>query len=151
MEVEGTLFNPTISAEEQSRIKMQVETYNKSINTNGRQVQQTLGKDDFLKLMLAQLSNQDPTDPMDNTQFIAQMAQFSSLEQMTNMNSNFEKMNAMLSTNSAYNTLGRSVELNLGDTITTGVVDAVTSGTNPQIKVNGMYYDMSRISAVYGE
>lgn len=151
MEVEGTSFNPTISAEEQSRIKMQVETYNKSINTNGRQVQQTLGKDDFLKLMLAQLSNQDPTDPMDNTQFIAQMAQFSSLEQMTNMNSNFEKMNAMLSTNSAYNTLGRSVELNLGDTITTGVVDAVTSGTNPQIKVNGMYYDMSRISAVYGE
>jgi len=150
MEVEGTSFNPTISAEEQARIKMEVETYNKSITTNGRQVQQTLGKDDFLKLMLAQLSNQDPTDPMDNTQFIAQMAQFSSLEQMTNMNSNFERMNAVLTSNSAINTLGKTVELNLGDTMTTGVVDAVTSGTNPQVIVNGMYYDMSRISAVYG-
>ena len=41
---------------------------------------QTLGQNDFLKLLMTQLQNQDPMSPMDNTQFIAQMAQFSALE-----------------------------------------------------------------------
>jgi flagellar basal-body rod modification protein FlgD len=44
-----------------------------------------LGKDEFLQLLVTQLQNQDPLDPMDNTQFVAQMAQFSSLEQMKNL------------------------------------------------------------------
>ena len=43
------------------------------------------GKDEFLKLLVTQLQNQDPMSPMDDTDFMAQMAQFSSLEQMTNL------------------------------------------------------------------
>jgi len=45
----------------------------------------TLGKDDFLKLLVTQMQSQDPLSPMDNTQFISQMATFTSLEQTNNM------------------------------------------------------------------
>ena len=47
--------------------------------------QDTLGKDDFLKLLITQLQSQDPMDPMQDTQFISQMATFTSLEQTNNM------------------------------------------------------------------
>jgi flagellar basal-body rod modification protein FlgD len=46
----------------------------------------TLSKDDFLKLLITQMQNQDPLSPMDGTQYAAQLAQFSSLEQLTNLN-----------------------------------------------------------------
>ncbi len=50
----------------------------------------TLGKDDFLTLLIAQMKHQDPLNPASNTEFVAQLAQFSSLEQMTTMNTNLE-------------------------------------------------------------
>ncbi len=143
-------LNTTMSAQDQAKLRMEVDTFNKSIAVNGRTAQQALGKDDFLKLLITQLSNQDPTSPMDNTAFIAQMAEFSSLEQMTNMNANFEKMNSMLSSSQAVNTIGKTVDIDLGDTNITGRVDAITYGENPQVKVGNMFYDMKQIRAVYG-
>ena len=62
-----------------------------------------LGKDDFLKLLLTQLQNQDPSSPMDNTEFIAQMATFSSLEQMMNLGTKMDEIIGINQQNSLMN------------------------------------------------
>jgi len=56
---------------------------------SSRKVNDELGKDDFLKLLITQLQNQDPMEPMEDQDFIAQIAQFSALEQMQNLNTSF--------------------------------------------------------------
>ena len=143
------LLNTTMSASDKARIDQQVDFFNKQNTTNTRTASNELGKDDFLKLLITQLQNQDPTDPMENQDFIAQMAQFSSLEQMTNMSTSFSKMASFISSQEAASTLGKTVELNVGDTTTSGIVEGATRGENPQILVNGMYYTLDKIAAIY--
>ena len=73
----------------------------------------SLGKDDFLKLLIAQLSAQDPLDPMGAQDFSAQLAQFTALEQMTNVNSNLEilqKLQTASHNTSSLNLIGKTVE-----------------------------------------
>jgi len=55
-----------------------------------------MGKEDFLLLLITQLQNQDPLDPMDNSDFVAQLAQFSTLEQMENLNAKFEDQASLI-------------------------------------------------------
>ncbi|MBF0551878.1 MAG: flagellar hook assembly protein FlgD [Deltaproteobacteria bacterium] len=71
-----------------------------------------LGQADFLKLLVTQLQNQDPTSPMDNQQFIAQMATFSQVQQMTTMNQNLQNIQLLQSSlNNTYalSFIGKSV------------------------------------------
>ena len=143
-------FTATMSATEKLQAQNAVDSFNKTLTVNGRRSSNELGKDDFLKILIAQLSNQDPTSPLENTEFIAQMAQFSSLEQINNMSTSFSKMAALLNSSDAVNTIGKEVEINAGDTTVRGVVQAATRGANPQVQVNGMLYDMEKINAVYG-
>src|SRR4051812_35388908 len=79
-----------------------------TVRTTGKQA---LGADDFLKLLTTQLSNQDPLKPMDDTQFIAQMAQFSSLEQMRDLGKSFASFQEDQSLVSAQSYLGKVVSL----------------------------------------
>jgi flagellar basal-body rod modification protein FlgD len=80
-----------------------------------------LGKNDFLKLLLAQLSNQDPLKPLEDKEFIAQLAQFNSLEQMQQMNTHLIDLLAGMSLAEGSNMLGKFVEAGS----VSGVVNAV--------------------------
>ena len=137
-----------MSTAEQAGLERMVNEFNNSINA-GRRPQQELGRDDFLRLLIAQLSHQDPTNPMQDRDFIAQMAQFSTLEQMTGMASDFARLTAMLTGSEASGALGRSVEIVDGDRTIQGVVRAVTRGADPQILVDGIYYSWAQVQKVF--
>jgi len=78
---------------------------------------QELGKDDFLRLFTTQLKAQDPLNPMDSTQFTAQLAQFSSLEQLTNINTQLTSLLQFQSSQqnaTATGLIGKQVQLTTG-------------------------------------
>jgi flagellar basal-body rod modification protein FlgD len=139
-----------LDANEQTKIKQYVNDFNNKLH-NGRKPQQNLGKDDFLKLLITQLSYQDPTAPMQDKEFIAQMAQFSSLEQMTSMAADFSKLTAMVSGSEASQSLGKNVELVEGENVIQGTVKAVTRGEIPMVLVNGSYYNWNQVKKVFEE
>lgn len=141
-------LNIRMSAQEQAAVEEQVNLVNKANQPEGRKIKQQMDKDDFLTLLVTQLKNQDPSAPLEDKQFIAQMAQFSQLEQMNNMGAQFSKMAGMLSSGQAMNTLGRNVEITQGEKVFSGKVTQVSSGDFPQVLVNGTYYDFKDISAV---
>lgn len=124
-----------------------VESYNKTI-TGARQGKQVLDKDDFLKILVTQLSHQDPTQPMEDREFIAQMAQFSTLEQMTNLNREFSQVMKLMVASQAVNLLGKTVEIADGESFVQGSVQEILGGESPQLLVNDHYYDYSAVRRV---
>jgi flagellar basal-body rod modification protein FlgD len=108
-----------------------------------------LGKDAFLKLLVVQLQNQDPLNPLDDKEFIAQLAQFSSLEQMTNISNGIKSLTektAQQDMLSAVNYIGKDVTAS-GSTMTkhgnfVTPVYFTLSGTAAQVYAN--VYDENR-------
>jgi len=96
----------------------------------------SLQKDDFLRLLLVQLRNQDPLNPVDNTEFVAQLAQFSSLEQMTQMNKNLE-MSLEITANSS-ETINNAMMIEyFGKTVLAETAEFVFDGeTEPALNFN---------------
>jgi flagellar basal-body rod modification protein FlgD len=109
-------------------------------STKRADASQALGKDDFLKLMVAQLKNQDPMNPADDKDNIAQMAQFSSLEQITNLANATQELATRLSLTQNVGLLGHDVTYTKADgTSTTGKVDGLdlTADGSARLSVAG--------------
>jgi flagellar basal-body rod modification protein FlgD len=113
-----------------------------------------LGKQDFLKLLMAQLQNQDPMKPMDDTQMIAQMAQFSALEATQSLQATMQATNNMQTVAQAGGLIGKYVQSSQADGTSfsgavTGVNFTTTDGvTSPTLVVNGKDVDYSSIRRV---
>src|SRR6195256_6620879 len=89
-----------------------------------------LGKQDFLKLLMAQLQNHDPMKPMDDTQMIAQMAQFSALEATQALQATIQQSNNVQTVFQAGALIGKYVQANMSDgSSTTGAVTGVNFTT----------------------
>lgn len=103
-----------------------------------------VNKDQFLKLLVTQLKYQDPLNPMESTEFTSQLAQFTSLEQLYNLNSSFEGLkNAMTSQNNyqAANLIGKSViasgnTLRVEDTQVLNQGSYILEGPAGQVKIS---------------
>lgn len=111
--------------------------------TTTRTTKDTLGKDDFLKLLVTQLRFQDPMQPMDDKEFIGQMAQFSSLEQMQNMSASF-------AASQANSMIGKYVEWVDDNQETNGGIVAAVSITDGTAKlvVGDTKVDVTKVNAV---
>ena len=110
-----------------------------------------LGKDQFLKLFVAQLQHQDPMNPMEDTEFMGQMASFSTLEQVTNLATANAQIAESLSSTSAVSLIGRTVTWTDADDVShTGIVEKVTTaGGTPSLTVGGTDgVELSTISQV---
>lgn len=145
---------------------MQNQTaYNQSNST--RTTGMTNDSNMFLNLMLAQLKSQDPTEPTDNTEWLSQLAQYSSLEQMTQMNTGLEncaKYISALYNDMSYNSeitqtlsmIGKDVTLQIPDendsSKTTEISGTVTEASfkdgTGKIKIDGKYYSIAYVTSI---
>ena len=114
-----------------------------STSTSTTKTNNELGKDDFLQLLVTQLQHQDPLAPMEDKEFIAQMAQFTSLEQMKNMN------NAVQITQ-ATSYIGKQVTwADSQGTEQTGIVTAIRIvNSEPKVMIGEESIELKKIMSV---
>lgn len=91
---------------------------------------------DFIKILMTQMTYQDPLKPMDNEQFMAQMAQFTALQQTTDLNTNLVQLIQNQAALSSVGLLGRTVDITTASGSTTGTVQGLSySGDLPVMTV----------------
>lgn len=127
---------------------------NKSTAKSGQD--NSLGKDEFLKILIAQIKNQDPMKPLEDKEFIAQMAQFTSVEQLMNMATELKELKNSLGFTATL--IGKSIEWETASVdgsaaiIKHGVVDSISMKSGQSfVVVNGEEISMGRILTVKNE
>lgn len=117
-----------------------------SANTSSnKKTTNTMGKNEFLKILAAELQHQDPTNPASNTEFVAQLAQFSSLEQLQTIASSISSMSVMQSAG----LIGKTAVVEANGTSITGKVESILiQDSVPYAVINGNYIPVSSITQI---
>ena len=114
-----------------------------------REPKQVLDKDAFLMIMIEQLKHQNPMEPVDSDKFLSQMAQFTIMEQLLNLNQSFEAMMKMQKINNAAVMIGKSVKIATEEGLIEGTVEKVAVRDDKvQVVVNNIHYDMDKITEI---
>ncbi|HQG42132.1 MAG TPA: flagellar hook capping FlgD N-terminal domain-containing protein [Spirochaetota bacterium] len=141
-----------MSGEDVAKAQLQANEVNATLKAKKGKLPAELDKDSFLKLLVAELRHQDPTQPMNDREFISQMAQFSSLEQMSNMNQAIERLVLRSQSGEAFSLIGKEVEA--VDFVSQQLVRGVASGVvyrqdGVKIIVGSTEVSLNDIHAVY--
>lgn len=124
-------------------------TENYYLTDKTREPVKTIDKDAFLQLFIEQLKNQDPMSPQDTNAFTAQMAQFSMLEQITNLSEEVTQLKRSQEVAEASALIGRQVSVQTSDGVVSGSVEKVTiTSDSLQVFVNGTGYGLSQITEI---
>ena len=140
----STTYTPPISSTSASSSTSTSGANNNNVSnalTNAVTGTNSLGENAFLQLLVTQMQHQDPTQPQSNTQFIAQLAQFTSVEQMTNVATTNNQLEA-------FQLLGHTVAVKYNGNSDSGVVTSIaTNNGSPILSINGNAYPLSSVVA----
>ena len=122
-----------------------------TVRARNRERREKLGKEDFLRLLITQLKYQDPLEPLKNEEFIAQLAQFNSLEQMINLNRSFSQMLTLQQLTQAAGLIGHSIEAvsEEGEEITGEVSEVQMVDGEPMLVVDGTLVKLNEVIRLY--
>lgn len=120
------------------------------LEPNTRVPTRTLKQDDFLKLLITQLTHQDPLKPQTDTEFVAQMAQFTNLEQTKQMQSDMAALRVQQGIGQGVGLIGQEVVVQAGDSpsVTGRVTGVEVKGGEAHIKVGGQIYSLANVLSV---
>ncbi len=142
-----------MSAREKALTELKTDLINKKVGANKMgDAKGKLYKNSFLKLLVTQLKHQDPTKPLEDKEFIAQMAQFSTLEQMSNIHKDFSKLLKSNKAAEANSCLGKNIDSFDPKTNrrVSGKVDSVRYHNNDVVLMVGKHeINMKNVSAVH--
>jgi flagellar basal-body rod modification protein FlgD len=144
--------NMRFNQEEMVRLQDFADTYNRALELEGRGSRHEMGEAEFLRLLMVQLQNQDPSNPMEDRDFIAQTTQLNSLQQTRKMAGLLEQLNVNFmngqNIQTALSFVGREVEMvRVDGQSESGRVQSLNLTTG-QIRINNRYFNPNEVTSI---
>jgi len=148
-------ISKSLSPEQQEAAKLKTQSYNRWLKEQKQQINKPLDQTDFFRILSAQLANQDPLNPLEDKEFIAQMAQFSSLDQTKGMSANLAKLSELMQKSSrsanftgAVGLLGKEATVSTKNGPISGAIQEIKGNEFPQVRIGNQFYEISDITNI---